>query len=459
MMIFGNVFRAIIFTLCIGAVILGGGVIWTLSRYIQEINTAEQSDPLWIASQLEIELLRFHSELAEYAISRKSVTEITLRFDILWSRAQVMQTGKMAALIDGFDIDRTILDSFQVSLGAVDPIVQSLPSLPLSPEDRMLVADEILAELSQYELQLKKLSLSLAQAKSLFMSEFRNNLLSLSRALAYLGVIILVLASIVFTLLFVDIRSSKRKELQLQKLVVEVEAAAKMKDNFMSVVSHELRTPLTSILGGISLLRLKHSEKFDNGAHKMVDIAYRNAKRLLSLVNDILDAQSLSEGKVKLSIEQVDINGLIADAIEECEGYADQLGVKLSKVTLENGLTVSADKSRISQVLNNFLSNAAKFSASGDIVEVKACQEGPSVRIEVVDRGRGIPQAEQANLFSRFHQVNPGTTGAIKSTGLGLSIAKQLIEMHGGQVGFTSVEGKGSTFWFSLPLVSVANTE
>ena len=455
----GSAFRVALALLCLGAVLLGATVIWKLSDRVYQIRTAEQSDPLWIASKLQFELLNFNAELAEYAIGSRSAEEVSTRFDILWSRLGVMQEGKIAAIINEASVDQTALVEFERVLEKIDPLIQSLPRLKTFGTERQTAAKAILAEIDPYNLKFKQLSLSMAQERSRILSEFRTGLLSLSNAIAYLGLVIVILASIVVIILITDLRLTKRKSKELQALVRAVEASSKMKDNFMIVVSHELRTPLTSIIGGISLFKAKFSEGLDEGANKLVNIAHRNSERLLGLVNDILDAQSLSEGKIELKKETMDLNAVISATVEECEVYASELSVKYSFANPDTEMLVDADEARISQVISNLLSNAAKFSHAGGVVDISARQAGPWIRVEVTDHGTGMLQADQANLFSRFHQINPGTTTARKSSGLGLSITKNLVEMHGGKVGVVSVKDQGSTFWFTLPALEVNGSE
>ncbi|MFG6661003.1 sensor histidine kinase [Sulfitobacter sp. 915] len=240
----------------------------------------------------------------------------------------------------------------------------------------------------------------------------------------------------------------------MRALVAEATSASRLKMNFMSFVSHELRTPLTSLLGGLALLKVRVNNTIeDKTALKLLDVASRNGDRLLTIVNDILDAQVLSEGKVAVRREPTDLVEVVEAAVEGCRPYADALGVRYEISKARGKLLALTDSARVSQVLNNFLSNAAKFTSSGDVVTVSLKRIGQKARIEVADRGIGIPLERQKDIFSAFHQINPGTTGANKSSGLGLSIAKQLMDLLGGDVGFRSIDGTGSTFWIELDLM------
>jgi signal transduction histidine kinase len=287
------------------------------------------------------------------------------------------------------------------------------------------------------------------------MADFRTSLLSLSSAIAYLSATILALFVIFASLLIVELRASRRTSSAMRQLAQEATSASEMKMNFMSVVSHELRTPMTSILGGLALLKVRVEKTTqDAPTLKLLEVASRNGDRLLMLVNDIIDAQALSEGKVKIDRKSVDLNEVVTTAVENCTPYAAKLQVSYRVKTSSDRMLAYTDGSRVTQVLVNLLSNAAKFTAAGDVVEVNATQYQGVARIEVKDHGIGISQYEQNNIFSPFHQTNPGSTAGNKSSGLGLSITKQLMDLLGGKVGVQSSEGQGATFWIELKLHS-----
>jgi len=447
--------QAILLVLFVGAVVFGIGVILKLSDRVESIQTAEQSDPLWIGSQLQFEMLRLERELSEAALGLKPTTGVALRFDIAWSRITILQEGKLAQVIESFSIDQSVLLALKDRFEALEPLIEEFATQDMNDAVRLQRATTLLAALEGFDISLRDFLLALAQAKTISLTEFRTGLLSLSQAIAYLGATILALFGIFITLLLLELRFAAKRAREMRALAQEATSASRLKMNFMSVVSHELRTPLTSLLGGLELLKSRLSVTLeDKTALKLLNICSRNGDRLLTIVNDILDAQALSEGKVSVKRETTDLVEAVEAAVESCRPYADALEVSYDVSTPPEKILAFTDSERVSQVLGNFLSNAAKFTSSGDVVNVTLERIGRTARIEVKDHGIGIPVEKQKDIFSAFHQINPGTTGGNKSSGLGLSIAKQLMDLLGGRVGFHSVEGKGSTFWIELNVMS-----
>jgi PAS domain S-box-containing protein len=230
----------------------------------------------------------------------------------------------------------------------------------------------------------------------------------------------------------------------------------RIKTEFISTVSHELRTPITSIRGALGLLEAGVLGTLPAKALDLVKVAHRNSQRLITLVNDILDMDKLLSGKLPLHLEPVSLQQLIQDAISANAAYASQYQVNYHYSAEADDYLVRADANRLRQVLDNLMSNAAKFSHPGAQVHLRVRQQNQEIVVEVEDYGSGIPVEFQDKVFEAFAQADSGDTRQQGSTGLGLNIAKKLITMMGGDIGFTSAQGLGTKFWFTIPLAKQA---
>lgn len=227
----------------------------------------------------------------------------------------------------------------------------------------------------------------------------------------------------------------------------------RLKKEFVSTVSHELRTPLTSIRGSLGLLQGGVAGELPAQARSLVEIALKNAERLVRLINDILDIEKIEAGRMVFDFKELPLRPLVLQALEANQGFAAQFGVRLEGTALPpEPWKVRVDPDRLLQVLTNLLSNAVKFSPAGAAVEVLAERRGGEVRVTVRDHGPGIPEAFRSRIFSKFAQADSSDTRKKGGTGLGLSIAKAIVEKMGGRIGFFSREGEGTDFFFDLPL-------
>ncbi len=236
--------------------------------------------------------------------------------------------------------------------------------------------------------------------------------------------------------------------------LTETKKIERMKSEFVSTVSHELRTPLTSIKGSLGLLKASVLGDMSVQARAMIDIAYNNCDRLVRLINDILDVEKIEAGKLNFDFEAVDIAEQIERVIKETSSFATGLGIKVVAEEIAENSKIEADSDRLSQVLTNLVSNAVKFSPKGGTVRVSAEVDSENrLRVSVADNGPGITEDFKERIFQKFAQNDGSDTRKVGGTGLGLSISKAIIEAHGGKIGFDTEVGKGSTFWFEMPIM------
>jgi PAS domain S-box-containing protein len=224
----------------------------------------------------------------------------------------------------------------------------------------------------------------------------------------------------------------------------------RLKDEFVSTVSHELRTPLTSIAASLGLLSGAAQFDLPPTAKRLIAIAHSNSERLVRLINDILDIEKIESGSVSFDLERVEVAALVAQTIEANRALADECGVRL-RLDASGRHEVRADPDRLMQVVTNLLSNAIKFSPRAAEVDVSIASRNDRVRISVRDHGPGIPESFRHHVFEKFAQADATAAGSKGGSGLGLSIVKQIVLRHEGEVGFLDAPGGGTIFYAELP--------
>jgi signal transduction histidine kinase len=229
-----------------------------------------------------------------------------------------------------------------------------------------------------------------------------------------------------------------------------------MKDEFLATLSHELRTPLNAVLGWANTLRAGRPspEELAEG----LETIERNARVQAQLIDDLLDMSRIISGKVRLDVQLIDLPVIVAASIDTVRASALAKGVLLQKVIDPLNAPVAGDPSRLQQVFWNLLNNAIKFTPKGGRVQVLLKRVNSQVEVSVVDTGEGISDEFLPYIFDRFKQVDASTTRRYRGLGLGLSLVKQLVELHGGTVRAKSDgPGRGATFVASLPLIVFAS--
>jgi PAS domain S-box-containing protein len=256
-----------------------------------------------------------------------------------------------------------------------------------------------------------------------------------------------------------DITDLKRTESQRDDLLQAeraarsaAERASLLKDEFLATLSHELRTPLNGILGWSQVMQQTNAgpEVIQQG----LEVIERNARAQSEIIEDLLDMSRIISGKVRLDVQRLDLSSIVQSAVETARPTADAKGIRLQTVIDPlNGVVVSGDVNRLQQVLWNLLSNAVKFTPKGGRIQVVLERANSHLEISVIDTGEGIKPEFIPFVFDRFRQADASTTRRHGGLGLGLSIVKQLVELHGGSVRVNSDGvGQGSTFVIALPL-------
>lgn len=243
---------------------------------------------------------------------------------------------------------------------------------------------------------------------------------------------------------FEDVTRERLVEQELRAAKEAAETSDRLKSMFLSNMSHEIRTPLNAILGFSSLLA--ETEDPDE-KREFASIVGTNSDLLLQLINDILDISKIEAGTLEFYYDRVDVNELLRGLEVTSRRKLQHEGVVVEFTRSEPQCIVRTDANRLLQVLSNLVGNAMKFTERGSI-RFGYTKEGPMLRFFVTDTGKGIPEEKRSEIFRRFVKLN----GFVNGTGLGLAICRNLVHKLGGEIGVESVEGQGSTFWFTLPM-------
>jgi len=241
-----------------------------------------------------------------------------------------------------------------------------------------------------------------------------------------------------------------------QELIKELQEVDQLKSQFLANMSHELRTPLNSIIGFSRVILKGIDGPVTEMQHQDLTAIYNSGQHLLGLINDILDLARIEAGKMELNFEEVKLSEMVNSVLSTAKGLVKEKSIQLVAKIPADMPTVRGDTMRVRQVLINLLSNASKFTDEGTITVEALVQKGPNGKpealINVIDTGPGISQEGQEKLFKAFSQVDGSATRKSGGSGLGLSICANLVQLHNGRISVHSTEGRGSTFWFTLPL-------
>lgn len=275
---------------------------------------------------------------------------------------------------------------------------------------------------------------------------------------AFLNMLVFLGVSWIVIRLQAQLRREEETAKALRKINEEVVKLAKVKSDFCTMVSHDLRTPMTVIRESIELVQSGFMGPLNDNQKKYLEVTRRNADKLLLMVSDVLDYTKLERGKRTLEFKKRNLNRLAEESVQFHRPLAEKKGLELS-ANLDNHLPeVECDEMSISQILSNLIGNAIKFTQVGKVTVVSRLF-GAQAEISVADTGCGIASEDMHRLFEPFERIGWKTGKRTEGTGLGLAITKRLVEIHRGKIWAESAEGKGTTFYFRIPLTLPAPEE
>lgn len=241
-----------------------------------------------------------------------------------------------------------------------------------------------------------------------------------------------------------------RRDLALSRANEQLQALDASKSEFISIAAHQLRTPLSALKWIMHMLSTNEF-KDDIERADFISKAAKSTDRMIALVNDLLEVDHLQSRKAQFVFTTIEINTLITAVISEVRELALNRNISL-KVFIEKETKLNADSTKIHDLIQNLIENAIKYTKEGGTVTVTASTENDSVKIVVKDSGIGIPQSQRSKIFTKFFRATNAMKLETVGSGLGLFIAKQVVERHGGNIWFESVEGEGTSFFVLLPI-------
>lgn len=440
-------FSAILFFL---SALTTGGVIYNRQHALEN---RLLENLLWAGYQFDREVREFRLTLLEARSDNATVDDVLLRYEILFSRQSLFYQGEIGKVVANLEGVEEVTHQSEELILAMETLLEPLWNDPTQ------LNSALIATLLERTARLQQLTGALLIETNAHVSRMRSDE---RRILTHLYGLVLLLISLLMLsggmlvrALVLEGRSSDRKaqalevkSLELNEAATRAKKASLAKSEFMAVMSHEIRTPLNGVVGMADLLS---EEVKTSSAQTYLAALKRSAENLRAVINDILDYTKIESGRLDLNDHPFDLHQCID---ELCESYT--LREPKAKVTFSYSIDpalpryVIGDIARLRQLMMNLINNALKFTEEGFVKCHVKSLEKDSILVEVHDTGCGIAEADQAQLFSAFTQVDTSMARRHEGTGLGLAICKRLVEAMQGKIGVNSQQGLGSRFWFTV---------
>lgn len=425
-----------------------------------QIRNAEWDDSLWASFQLDRENQKFANELSLYLIQPepRQWANVELRFEILYSRTLLLKQESFLYTL-GLSGDTVAQQQTRTAL----QLIEKMDKLFATNQSDTPEGKQQLLELSK---RLQQITDPLASAvkgiRSQLNTEGLQHLQLLYRILGGVVLILILIMSLIITLLIRKMLEARNAQYHAQQMAAELEvtasqaeAASRAKSDFLATLGHEIRTPMNGVLGLADLLR---ETPLTEEQRKYTDGIFNSAHSLMQLLNDLMDISRLEAGKLTLDDRETRLAPLLQEVMDFFATGLDQKPIRLEwELQPDADHSYQVDPLRLRQVLLNLLGNALKFTQQGR-VWLQVRQEIDGLHFAVQDTGPGIPEDVQQRLFELFTQADSSISRRYGGTGLGLAISRQIVEQMGGHIGVVSTLGKGSCFYFTLPLQPLDHT-
>jgi signal transduction histidine kinase len=404
------------------------------------------SVPLFVSSRsiglvccLSSDINRFHDDHARLLLTLASQTAVSFEKSMLY-RATLEDKLRIEAIINSI-VDGIIVIDNRANLVLANPTIQK--TLQVLPQDYGSPIDRLFARAS-LPLKFRESDLMTLLAKAIEGGKAERDELVLERDTP--------LYFQIFCIPLNDLAGNNAGAILLLHDITEWARLDRLKSDFISIVSHELKTPLTSIRGFVKLMKAERVGPITERQKHYLNIVETQTESLTKLINDLLDLSKIESGMIEVNLQPLALRELLEMVTVQMDSIAREKGIELSVQIPEDFPPVLADRDRLGQVIFNLLDNAIKFTESGGEVKIAASTFNGYCLIKISDTGLGIPATDLPYIFDKFYQVESSLTRQRGGTGLGLTISRQLVRAHGGDIWVNSSLGKGTTFFFTLKL-------